>query len=141
MPDMVSKSASLELARSACSCHVPRPPIQIPIGSMAMLVHVLSGTLTTIVGAVAGFEPSLGLTLQSLLQTDDHRIASLLSDRLANLGLDGQLVGAVTERHERALESMAVHRRTDLHETPGLEELSRAVHHHVCPSSSFGALL
>src|ERR671912_2499297 len=51
-----------------------------------------------------------------LLQQDGHGVTGLLADRPADLRLDGQLVRAVAQGHEGALERVAVDRPPDLDE-------------------------
>ena len=56
---------------------------------------------------------------EPLFQADGHGVARLLRDRPAHLGLDRQLVGAVSRGHERAAEGMTVDGASDLDEAPG----------------------
>src|SRR5438477_12988501 len=81
------------------------------------------------------------LTTESFLQHHGHPLPRLLADRLANVGLHGELVGPVTHRHEGALEGVPVDGAAYLDEPGGAEELHRARHHDVGPASLRGALL
>ena len=72
---------------------------------------------------------------EALIQADCDGVALFLGDLPADFGLDGELVGAVAEGHERAPERLAVDRSPHLHEAPGAEELNRARHHHVRPAA------
>src|SRR3989442_1300920 len=72
---------------------------------------------------------------------DGHGVARLLRDGGAHVGLDGQLVGAVAEGHERAAERMAVDGAADLHQAAGAEVRGRTRHDHICPPALVRALL
>ena len=65
---------------------------------------------------------------------------SSLPIRLPDLGLHRQLVGAVAQRHERALERLAVEGAAHLDQPAGAEELGRPGHHHVGPAALRRAL-
>jgi hypothetical protein len=52
----------------------------------------------------------------------DDRVAGLLADRLAGVGLHGELVAAVAEGHERALERHVVDGPADLDEALRAED-------------------
>src|SRR5207248_11294140 len=76
----------------------------------------VSGTLDEVARGFSVFEP--------LLQADGHRVTDLLRDGHSQLGLDGQLVRAVAQGHEGALEGLAVDGAADLHQAAGAEVLS-----------------
>jgi hypothetical protein len=79
--------------------------------------------------------------LDALVDLNLHAPTSLFANRTADLGLDGELMGAVPHGHERALEWMSVNAAPHLHQPPGSEELCRAGHDHVRPATFGGALL
>src|SRR5205823_347436 len=81
-----------------------------------------------------------GLAVDALVQSDRHRVTGFLSDRLAKVGLDRQLVGAIAHGHERAAERMTFHRASNLHEATGPEELDRVGHDKVGPTALVWAL-
>lgn len=73
--------------------------------------------------------PSVGSrasAVQSLVESHCHGLPRLLADRGAHGCLDGELVGAVTERHERALERVPVDGPANLDEPPRAEEIRGA---------------
>src|SRR4051794_36921604 len=80
-------------------------------------------------------------TVEPLLQAHDHVVTGLFGDGLAHIGLDRQLVGAVSERHERAAEGMAVDSAAHLHQPAGAEILGRSGHDDIGPSALGLALL
>jgi hypothetical protein len=87
-------------------------------------------------------EPASGLLpLKALLEVDGHSLAGFFADRPAQVSLDGQLVGAVAERRERAAERVAVDTAPYLDQASGAEELGRARHDHVGPTALGWALL
>ena len=65
--------------------------------------------------------PAARVRAEALHQVDDHVVAVALADGLAYGSGDGELVGAVAERHERAAKRNAVHGAGDLDETAGAE--------------------
>src|SRR5438132_6591101 len=79
--------------------------------------------------------------VEPLVQVDGHGLSRLLRDRVADVGFDGQLVGAVTHGHERAAEGMTVDLAADFHEATGAEVLGRLRHHDEGPSALVRALL
>jgi catechol 2,3-dioxygenase-like lactoylglutathione lyase family enzyme len=74
-------------------------------------------------------------------EVDRDGVARLLAQRLAELGGERQLVGAVAERHERATERLAVDGAGDLHQASRAEEVSGPVGDDVGPPTARGALL
>ena len=72
---------------------------------------------------------------------DGDGVARLLADRLARARLHRELVAAVAEGHERALERLVVDGAADLHEASRPEELGGALHDDVGPGSLVLALL
>src|SRR5205814_71930 len=77
----------------------------------------------------------------ALVEVDADGVASLLSDRGAHAGGDGELVGAVAEGHERAAERVAVDAAPDADQATGAEVPGRAGHHEVGPAALARALL
>src|SRR4051812_35157266 len=77
----------------------------------------------------------------AFVQTHEDGVASRLADGRSDVGPDRELVRAVAERHERALERHAVDGAADLHETLRPEELSGIVHDYIGPCSLVVALL
>src|SRR6187551_2884782 len=76
---------------------------------------------------------------EPLGQVDVDRVALGLVDDIADVGLDGQLVRAIAQRHERAPERMPIDRAGDLDQTAGPEEVSAPVGYHVGPATLRGA--
>ena len=54
---------------------------------------------------------------------DGEGLTGLLGNAREQLGPDGQLVGSITQRHERTLEGAAVNRAPNLHDSSCLEML------------------
>jgi len=63
--------------------------------------------------------------LTSPLDHNADAVAFLLADGLSNLGLDGKHVRPVAQRHQRALERVAIDGPANLDETSGSEHLHR----------------
>jgi len=70
-------------------------------------------------------------SLDALGEVDGHGVAGGLVDGLAQRGAHRQLVPAVAEGHERALEGLVVDGAAHLHQATRAEELGRVRHHHV----------
>src|SRR5688500_8649654 len=64
-------------------------------------------------------DPGSSASVETLEQADGHGVAGVLVDRPPQVGLHRQLVGAVAERHEAALERVAVDRASHLHQPSG----------------------
>jgi hypothetical protein len=78
---------------------------------------------------------------EPLFQENAYGVTGFLTDSLAHIGLDGQLVSAVTDGHERTSEWLTIDFSPDLHQAPSAEELRRACHDHVSPSAFLRAPL
>src|SRR6476660_6352153 len=72
-----------------------------------------------------------GRPLDALGEMDSDAVAGGLADGLAQRSAHRQLVPAVAEGHERALEGLVVDGAAPLHQATRAEELRRARHHHV----------
>src|SRR5215468_8381067 len=81
------------------------------------------------------------LPFEALFEPYGDPVARLLADRLAQVGLDWQLVRAVAESHEGGPERPAVDGATDLHQPAGAEVLGRPGHDDVGPATLARALL
>src|SRR5688572_19996237 len=77
---------------------------------------------------------------EPLLEVDSHAVTRLLADRLADAGLDRQLVGSVAERHEGAGERVTIDGPLHLHQPPRPEERHRLRPHQIRPAPLAGAL-
>src|SRR5438309_3369306 len=75
-----------------------------PLCRPSMTVPPLTSVSNSGIGRTVTPAP---LAVEALLQLDGDSVAVPLGDRLAHVGLDGQLVGAVAEGHERAPEGVA----------------------------------
>jgi hypothetical protein len=60
---------------------------------------------------------------QPFLQANGHGVARFLHDRLPDIGLDRQLVGAVTHDHEGASERMTIDGSSDRNQPRRPEDL------------------
>ena len=66
--------------------------------------------------AAYAYADALRRESDSFLQVNDDGIAFLLADAFSEIRFDGQLMGAVSQSHERAAEWMAVDGAADLHQ-------------------------
>src|SRR5262249_18383750 len=82
-----------------------------------------------------GLTAEAGLAFEALFEPYGDPVARLLADRLAQVGLDWQLVRAVAESHEGGPERPAVDGATDLHQPAGAEVLGRPGHDDVGPAT------
>src|SRR6266536_5608524 len=73
--------------------------------------------------------------------TRTHGIARFLTDRLAHVGLHGQLLHAIAHGHEGAPKRVAIDLAADVDQPSGPEELDRFGPHHVGPAALRRALL
>ena len=60
----------------------------------------------------------------SFLQVNDDGIAFLLADAFSEIRFDGQLMGTVSQSHERAAEGMAINSACNLDQATRAEELN-----------------
>ena len=73
--------------------------------------YVIDGPLTTFFGGQRASDPVTGeteLPFETFFEPYGDRVACLLADRLAQVGLDWQLVRAVAESHEGGPERPAI---------------------------------
>ena len=57
--------------------------------------------------------------VESSFQPNGDSVSRLLGDRLAHVGLDRQLMSAISQRHEGTAERMAIDRAANLHKAAG----------------------
>src|SRR5580765_1795770 len=74
-------------------------------------------------------------------QPDRNAVAGVLLDDLPQIAVDGELVCAIAERHERTPERVPVHGASHLHQAASTEELGGARHDYVRPTSLCGTRL
>src|SRR5271156_1072398 len=87
-------------------------------------------------GASTGLFPA-----DSLFQQHGHGLTHLFPNRIPYLGLDGQLMRAVSHCHERALKGIAINFPGDFHQTTGSKKNDRLRPDNVGPTALFGTLL
>src|SRR5215469_16131451 len=92
-------------------------------------------------GRRPGNQAPAELPVDALLEPYGDHVTRLLADRLAQVGLNWQLVRAVAERHEGGPERPAVDGASDLYQPVGAEVIGRPWHDDVGPAARARALL
>ena len=152
-PGWRARCGSTWTAASTASASSPRPPRTWSATATSALPPCRSGSRWPAAGSRSTLTPAPGCgsgpcsgcpggiaAVDPLLEADGHGVARLLADRPADVGLDGEHVGAVAQGHEGALEGVAVDRPPDLDQPPGAEELDLLGPDEIGPAALVGTL-